>query len=346
MSDKINNTQFSKGVANILMIGSTGVGKSTLINAVFGASMAETGQGTPVTQEAKRYSKHGNPVAIYDTKGLELKDYKKTLREAIEVIKIQNKEKNLKDHIHIAWLCIAEAPRRVQPAEKNLVDELINLDIKVIVVITTAVANLGFKEIIRKEIPNAQYIMRVNSNPYEMDDDITIPIKGISELINKTLEIKKEIDLIIDERRKNIDNKLKLAHSALKQHSAIAATIGASPIPFSDFTLLVPNQVAMLARISACFDLELTEAFLGTLASGTLTASIGTVLGIVASSSLKAIPGVGTITGSLIDSTLATSITASLGKTYIETLHSLLKNNPNRILTNQEIADALKKNKK
>nr|WP_233709675.1 GTPase [Helicobacter salomonis] len=39
---------------NVLVAGGTGVGKSTLINVVFGEEMARTGQGKPVTTRAIR----------------------------------------------------------------------------------------------------------------------------------------------------------------------------------------------------------------------------------------------------------------------------------------------------
>ncbi len=39
-----------RGMANILIAGKTGVGKSTLINSIFQGNLAETGQGKPVTQ--------------------------------------------------------------------------------------------------------------------------------------------------------------------------------------------------------------------------------------------------------------------------------------------------------
>ncbi|MCW0185704.1 50S ribosome-binding GTPase [Campylobacter lari] len=56
---------------NLFIIGKTGVGKSTLINTVFGKDVAKTGSGKPVTQEIKSYTKDN--LTIYDTKGLELK---------------------------------------------------------------------------------------------------------------------------------------------------------------------------------------------------------------------------------------------------------------------------------
>ncbi|ELR17001.1 Miro family protein, partial [Acanthamoeba castellanii str. Neff] len=54
---------------NILLVGKTGAGKSSLINAVFGARFAETGSGQPVTQHLQKYD--SGQVVIYDTVGLE-----------------------------------------------------------------------------------------------------------------------------------------------------------------------------------------------------------------------------------------------------------------------------------
>ena len=44
---------------NILVVGKTGVGKSTLINSVFREELAETGVGKPVTQHLKKITKEG-----------------------------------------------------------------------------------------------------------------------------------------------------------------------------------------------------------------------------------------------------------------------------------------------
>ena len=42
---------------NILVVGKTGVGKSTLINHLFRDNLAETGVGKPVTQHLRKITK-------------------------------------------------------------------------------------------------------------------------------------------------------------------------------------------------------------------------------------------------------------------------------------------------
>lgn len=67
---------------NILVVGKTGVGKSTLINNIFREELAETGIGRPVTQHLKKISKEGLPINLYDTKGLELEeDVQETIKK-------------------------------------------------------------------------------------------------------------------------------------------------------------------------------------------------------------------------------------------------------------------------
>ena len=49
INDKIRNLK----TLNIIVAGKTGVGKSTLINGVFRAELAETGIGKPVTEHMR-----------------------------------------------------------------------------------------------------------------------------------------------------------------------------------------------------------------------------------------------------------------------------------------------------
>jgi|GEM_PF-3558277 len=51
------------GQVNVLIAGRTGVGKSTLINAIFQGNLAATGQGRPVTQTTREITKEGIPFS-------------------------------------------------------------------------------------------------------------------------------------------------------------------------------------------------------------------------------------------------------------------------------------------
>nr|WP_252866342.1 GTPase [Wohlfahrtiimonas chitiniclastica] len=60
---------------NIAIIGQTGVGKSSLINYLFGDNVAKTGVGKPVTTNGFHEIKHfikDMPVNIYDSWGWKL----------------------------------------------------------------------------------------------------------------------------------------------------------------------------------------------------------------------------------------------------------------------------------
>ena len=65
---------------NVLVIGNSGVGKSTLINAVFGEEVAKTGWGTTgTTKELEIYESEKIPFRIIDSVGFEpslIKQYK------------------------------------------------------------------------------------------------------------------------------------------------------------------------------------------------------------------------------------------------------------------------------
>src|SRR5437588_436601 len=102
-----------RGRLNIIIIGDTGVGKSTLINAVFEGELAETGDGRSVTPEITEISKENIPVSVFDTRGFEKENYTKILNDIDNLIETKRKSNRPQEHIHIAWLCILEDSRRV-----------------------------------------------------------------------------------------------------------------------------------------------------------------------------------------------------------------------------------------
>lgn len=67
----IDKTMKNLNKLNIVVVGKTGVGKSTLINNIFRERLATTGTGAPVTDHMLKITKDGFPLCVYDTRGFE-----------------------------------------------------------------------------------------------------------------------------------------------------------------------------------------------------------------------------------------------------------------------------------
>ena len=124
--------------ANIIVAGITGVGKSTLLNAIFGSELAKTGTGKAVTENIDQYGNSNIPVRIWDTVGLEL-DYEKT-KKSIQAIRniIADKvnSEDSFDRIHAIWYCISSESKRFQGDEVKFIKELHDLKVPFIIVLT------------------------------------------------------------------------------------------------------------------------------------------------------------------------------------------------------------------
>lgn len=183
--------------ANIIVAGITGTGKSTLLNAVFGMDMAETGKGRPVTDHMNEYNNPDVPIRVWDTVGLEL-DSEKT-RKSIEAIQnvIASKATSEQqfDRIHAIWYCINSGSNRYQGAELNFIKSLHAIGVPFIIVLTQSFGDEeeenAFEEQIRKE--NAKMgmndisIVQVLAKDYKLRGQPPVPAFGLDTLINLTI---------------------------------------------------------------------------------------------------------------------------------------------------------------
>lgn len=332
--DEIKENYNSLTTLNVVVIGKTGVGKSTLINSVFGENVAEVGLGRPVTQSIRKLEKEGTPLAIYDTPGLELQGDHSAENLLEQVTKLVNEgiqSEDVNQAIHCIWYCINTASSRVEPTEMNFLRKLgentKRCNVPVILVLTQAFSKKKTEEMVialRKENLPVRQVVPVLAQDYEISEDYPkIKAFGIDKLVELMSELLPDTvrDTFIALQIASIDLKRKRARAAVTAAAGAAALTGASPIPFSDAAILVPTQVSMLAGITAIFGLPIEKAALTSIVSATIGTAGATVLGkTVVSNLIKMIPGAGTIVGAAISGTTAAALTGALGEAYIAIL--------------------------
>ncbi|MBR3477778.1 MAG: 50S ribosome-binding GTPase [Bacteroidaceae bacterium] len=306
------------GQVNIIIAGKTGVGKSTLVNAVFKGNLAETGVGKPVTQTMKEYSKEGEPVHIFDTKGFELGNALTIREELKSEIEKRKKLGDMKKQIHLAWFCISNDGKRVEKAEIEFINDLAK-EIPVVVVLTkTLDTSLEFYNIVKDECREATNVIRVLAQPYETPIG-TIPAMGLEELIDHTYEIVPDIAKAALAASQKVNESItkKAVDKIIAVAASSAAAIGATPIPFSDAVLLAPVQIGMIASICKVMKVDADRAFLTTIITSAAGVLGATITGrTVVRGLIKCIPGAGTVIGGSISAVTASLLTTGMGYAF------------------------------
>lgn len=333
IADKIN----SLSVLNIIVAGKTGVGKSTLINAVFREKLAETGTGKPVTDHMRKLTKKGIPLAIYDTRGFELGKEVQTevKKEVIDTISKGLATKDINKTIHCIWYCINTASNRVEPEEIEWLKELTRdnqiTQVPIIIVLTQSFSKKKadeLRKLLLGENLDVVQVIPVLAEDYEIDDNYIAKSYGLDVLIKVMGETLPEelMDTLQNVQIASLEEKKRRAQAAVATATVAAASEGAAPIPFSDCALLIPTQLGMIASITVIFGFDVNKNIITALLSSTIGAGGATLLGkTVVSNILKLIPGAGTVTGGAISAGTACVITAALGEAYIGIMELVFK---------------------
>ena len=268
IAEKIKNLK----TLNIIVAGKTGVGKSTLINAVFRDKLAETGMGKPVTDHMRRISKKGVPLAIYDTRGFELgKEVQKQVKqEVIETIRKCLANQDINKAIHCIWYCINTASNRVEPEEVEWLKELSKenqiTQVPIIVVLTQSFSKKNadaLRRMLLEENLDVIQIVPVLAEDYEIDDEYVAKSYGLDILIRVMSEALPDelLDTLQNVQIASLAEKKRHAQAAVAAATTLAAGEGAAPIPFSDCALLIPTQLGMIATITAIFGFDVNKSF-------------------------------------------------------------------------------------
>lgn len=315
----------------ILVAGKTGVGKSTLVNAVFREPVAPVGTGLPVTASLHRYEHEELPLILYDTRGFELDATKQTevKTEIHALVAEKRRARESDDRIHLLWYCVNSLTNRLEPFEIDLLREL-SMDVPIVLLLTqTLQKNSEFEAKLRNMDLPVKAILPLMAKDYPLDH-LTVPSFGLKEVVRTSLGLLPEAvqPAFINAQGIDHDAKIAAARTAVKRYVTTAFATGFSPIPFSDAAVLVPMQITMMAQLSSIYGISIKKKALTQVLTALAGSGLSTFAGrTIAGSLFKLIPGVGSLGGGVIAGGTAASITYALGNAYIRLLQ-LMERNP------------------
>lgn len=343
--DKLTQAYKDLGRFNIIVAGRTGVGKTTLIGAIFGQEVGNTLMGRPRTRGRIWYPEQpgeGDVLRLCDTEGLELERYEETLSGLKQEIERANRSHDPFDHVHVAWLCIDEPSLTVQPGEEALAAMLAHENIPLIAVLTKAGMAPAFREEVEKLLPDVQEVIRVRARPIEIEGQIFPPM-GLTELMDVTQHaIPRAVEAAWQVASRNLEANLKRCETLIRRAAAVAGAAGAAPIPMADAAGVFGVQVGMIVSVSLNMGVKLKSADLRAMAV-TLLGALGLTAGgrFLAGQVAKLIPGIGTIAGAALTGTTAAGLTYGLGQAYLHYLRSFFLKN-RRMPEAQEVMDGFR----
>lgn len=347
---------------NLVVMGKTGAGKSTLINSILKEDLAPTGTGQPITKENTLYSKKmllpigrknettglytmvGKKLNLYDTVGLEIdnKITEKTLVEIQKLIKIAQQNEKEKD-ITLVWFCVNSRSSRFEPYEIELIKNLSTKhEIPFIVVITQCYTNEKgeLEKQIESDIPEIT-VARILAKEYKTRGGI-IPAFGIQDLLrssiigydkDKVKILKNKLYILNKERERKINELKDKGKKCVNKYGDKAIKIGALPI--ACIPIVHGMCIKMLIELNKIVGIDSTKGF-----ATDIFANV--IVGIIATP-LMGVP--------ILSPFIASGYIESVGETYLEALVNVIEKSSNKdlkdnVLMAKRIKEELNKYKK
>lgn len=355
LCDEMNRYISSLDLPSILLAGPSGCGKSTLCNLVFGKELCKIGSGIPITKGINRVTDKETPVVIFDSEGYETgaaldgkdngsgQDYLGLMTDFIE------RQLQIKKPVDVVWYCVSAPSERITDADLKVIRALRKYKIPTAFILTQIdVATEECCEEMKKTVI-AELGEAVAGTIFESTTDNKIEVNaGIKELYRWTLERLPESrkESFIISCNNGFDVKFEHCMKCIKLAAVAAGGACVTPVPFSDAAIITPIQIALISKILAVWNLNQLEKLTGTIALNSILPTLGKS---IAGNLLKLIPGIGTFLGTVINSTVAASLTYGLGYALNEAcrlIHSRILDGSNINLDqifNHEFTDSIKK---
>ena len=252
---------------NILVIGNTGTGKSTLIGALFPPTKIN-GIVTQTISE-KPYKKPGLAIAVYDSPGLEKdkKQQEKVKQEIAKFIK-QQKRKEPGEQIHTVWYCVNSQVTKESEIDQIWLDTIAK-EVPIISVITRAsgIEDEWLKPFL-EEVSSIRRVVSVMALQ-EKTPHYNIQPHGLDSLLFVTEDLLEELAKTAISNA--INAKADSAFGWCKAGCIEVFSTRLLPIPFFQGQVTAFFQTWMLAEIAKTFGCEFDKTFLRSF----ITAGVG-----------------------------------------------------------------------
>lgn len=308
---------------NIMLLGETGCGKSSLINLIFGKEIASVNDVSRGTEHFDTYfgKNYGVGVNLIDSRGYEMEDGKgesfSSYFRSIKEKMANSCKKNPMEKIHIIWFCISVAGERIQPYDIEILKLLqkeqgLGTRNRVSVILTKCdqddedggTAKI-FKRIIAEEIGAGIRVFEVSTDP-----SLKLDLEKLIDWSAEQLDDKDLKEAFVSSQVVNLKKKQETALARIGMYTASAAAICATPFPMSDAALLVPLQITMSTHIIRIYGMENFANISSAVIGDVVISNLGKAF---AGGLLKLIPGIGTLIGDIINAGVASLITSALG---------------------------------
>ena len=301
---------------NVLVLGYTGSGKTTLCQAIFGKGIVpdeDLGKDAkPKTMDFKAYE--DPDICVFDSRGMELGQ---TLDGFLESLRKFMAERqglpSVDDHIHLAWLTVQGCGGKLDPNGEGYIFKHILDPKRTILVITKAEITKDYQKAALLKVATEEIGIPRENIVFVGNCDEGTPT-GVKELVERSIDLMPEAyreafiqAQMVDAERKRqavLDKKGK-AMTIIAGAGASAAAACAVPLPIASGAVLLPIQFGVIASLAALYDVGTAEAM-----KKAAYPLVARVVGMWAASEVSKVI---LVFGSILSAAIGSGLTVALG---------------------------------